>query len=91
MIDPDYNAMPVTDVIGHVLAKANGRGIHNELTERLTVIKDGIWLELPERRTALLCEVGRVINDLVPSKEDWRQSDSFWYDIRDIMNRCFGR
>lgn len=78
-------SLPVTDVIDRILAMLYDSPKNSDCRNRLVRIKDGIFLELPETRTALLCQVGRVINEHVPSGKTNDQRDGYWLEIRDLL------
>lgn len=87
----DFATMPVTGIIDHILTiipdnVQDYMGFHSALKR----IRDGIFIELPESRTELLVEVGRVVNRY--AKPISRFGDSvplYWHDVRDVMMECF--
>ena len=81
--------MSVKELIGHLLTLIRDAPIYGTCRRRLTAIRDDIFLELPESRTNLLCQVGQVINESVPSGIGNSKIEPFWYEIRDIMETCF--
>ncbi len=56
--------------------------------DRLTAIRDDVFLELPEDRDHLLNRVGKVINDCVPSGEVNCQIDEYWHEVRNLWNEA---
>ena len=84
-----YAALPVTELIDHFLTLIRDAPIYSRCRRMLIEVRDDIFLELPETRTELLCRVGHVINECVPSGEPNSRIEDFWYEIRDIMQQCF--
>jgi hypothetical protein len=88
----DYDKMPVTALIDELLTLIYDAPIHIDIRGELKRIRDGIFLELPETRCELLCRVGSLINRHVPdSSKPNVYVAPFWDEIRDIMNKAFGR
>ena len=79
----------VVEVIDHILELMHTCPRNADCLRRLVKIRDGIFLELPEDRTALLQQVGSAINDCVPSGEPNDRIDDYWYRIRDFMDAMF--
>lgn len=76
----------VSDIINHLLELIRDAPIYSDCRNSLLSIRDGIFLELPEDRMSLLCEVGRVINRSVPKKGVTNVLyEEFWDDIRDYL------
>lgn len=88
-MNTDYATMPVVEVIERLLALIYECPLNDRARYRLESIRDGIFLELPEARIDLLCQVGRVINEHVPSGVGNHRIDEYWYTARDIMQKCF--
>lgn len=84
-----YHSMSVAKLIDHLLTLIRDAPIYATARTRLTAIRDGIFLELPETRTQLLCRVGAVINECVPSGRENDRIEEFWYEIRDILEQAF--
>ena len=84
-----YSSMSVVELIDHFLALIRDAPIYMTVRRRLTDIRDDIFIELPETRIELLCRVGRVINECVPSGEPHNRIEPFWYEIREIMQQVF--
>ena len=81
--------LPCGAIIDHILELAHDCPKNESFRRRLMAIRDGIFLELPEDRIALLCCVGRAINDSVPSGKTNDRIDDYWYRIRDFMDAVF--
>lgn len=84
-----YASLPVTDVIERILELLYDCPRNSDCRNRLERIKDGIFLELPETRTALLCQVGMAINEHVPSGKTNDQREDYWMEIRDLLTAAF--
>ena len=84
-----YPSLSVVELIDHFLTLIRDAPKYMTVRRRLTDIRDGIFLELPETRVELLCRVGHVINECVPRGEGPNRIEPFWYEIRDIMQQCF--
>lgn len=79
----------VVDVVDHILELVPDCPKNESFWSRLARIRDGIFLELPEDRIALLCRVGHAINHSVPSGEPNDRIDDYWYQVRDFMDTVF--
>ncbi len=79
----------VVEVIDHIIELMHKCPKNASFYHRLVTIRDGIFLELPEDRIALLCRVGCAVNDSVPSGKPNDRIDDYWYRIRDFMATVF--
>jgi hypothetical protein len=79
----------VVEVIDHILELVHTCPQNESFRHRLRTIRDGIFLELPEERLALLCRVGCAVNNSVPSGTTNDRIDDYWYRIRDFMKTVF--
>ena len=77
--------IPVVNIVDQVLATIPDAPINADCRQRLVSIRDGIFLELPETRLSLLCSVGQVINESVPSGETNNPIGPHWYEVRDYL------
>ncbi len=84
-----YSSLSVVDLIDHFLTLIRDAPIYMTVRRRLIEIRDGIFIELPETRVKLLCRIGHVINECVPSGESHNRIEPFWYEIREIMEKRF--
>lgn len=84
-----YASLPVSDIIDRILGLLYDCPRNSDCRRQLEKIKDDIFLELPETRTALLCQVGHAINKHVPSGKGNDHRDGYWLEIRDVLKSAF--